>query len=145
MKKKCLDSIINRRLLALCFVSLNKKQNSVLQWPMRFWYQYLGLVFTCRYLKSKQEFKTAENSLGQSNLAQWETQFTFCLVLLLDLAIRGNLMPAGACGEEQTEECSRLEESVAERYKDRKSDDNKRMRGELQKVSSRTETSMLSK
>lgn len=54
-------------------------------------------------------------------------------------------MPAGACSEEQTEECSRLEESVAERYKDRKSDDNKRMRGELQKVSSRTETSMLSK
>ncbi|XP_067017165.1 ATP-dependent RNA helicase DHX58-like isoform X3 [Acropora muricata] len=51
----------------------------------------------------------------------------------IDLPIRGNLMPAGACSEEQTEECSRLEESVAERYKDRKSDDNKRMRGELQK------------
>lgn len=71
--------------------------------------------------------------------------FTFCLVLLLDLAIPGNLMPVGACSEEQTEECYRLEESVAERYKDRKSDDNKRMREELQKVSSRTETSMLSK
>ena len=54
-------------------------------------------------------------------------------------------MPVGACSEEQTEECYRLEESVAERYKDRKSDDNKRMREELQKVSSRTETSMLSK
>ncbi|XP_015777217.1 PREDICTED: uncharacterized protein LOC107355200, partial [Acropora digitifera] len=56
----------------------------------------------------------------------------------IDLAIPGNLMPVGACSEEQTEECYRLEESVAERYKDRKSDDNKRMRGELQKVSSRT-------
>ena len=45
-------------------------------------------------------------------------------------------MPAVACSEEQMKECYRFEKSVAERYKDLRSDDNKRMREELREVSS---------
>ena len=71
------------------------------------------------------------------NVLDAESEFHIaCLILFLDLAIPGNLMPAGACSEEQREECYRFEKSVAERYKDRKSDDNKRMREELREVSS---------
>ncbi|XP_068695183.1 ATP-dependent RNA helicase DHX58-like isoform X2 [Montipora foliosa] len=50
----------------------------------------------------------------------------------IDLAIPGNLLLAGG-SEEPAYDCSRFEMRVAERYKDRKSEDNKRIREKFQK------------
>ena len=53
-----------------------------------------------------------------------------------DLEISGNLFPEDS--EERTESCCEMEESVAETYKNQKSEQNKKMRKDLQKVFSST-------
>ena len=66
-------------------------------------------------------------------VAEFTIQSLTATFFFSDLAIPGNLLLAGG-GEEQAHDCSRLEMSLAERYKDRKSEDNKRIREEFRKV-----------
>lgn len=49
-----------------------------------------------------------------------------------DLEISGSLFPEDS--KDRTKSCCVMEESVAERYKNQKSEQNKKMRKELQKV-----------
>ena len=52
--------------------------------------------------------------------------------MLQDVRISGNLLPEGS--EDPTENCCEFEKILAERYRDQKSEENKEMRRELQKV-----------